>query len=293
MPPLILDAPSELTEDAIIVRQSTIGSMELCPARVGYEMQGLSIQPTGDAITFGQVVHSLCEDHLLNGPQPVQPKHLDERIERILVEQYDWDISRVKNYKQYRRNVVEAYRLWTFQVYEHFLADEIKGNRRFYVEQDLYWRFSDRVWGRGTPDLATKYSMWDFKTTNAAFKWNQEKADTNFQATYYLALHNLTFGKDWQLDKFRFVVYDRKNNDWNVLDTSRTKEQMASALLIAEQYGYQIQAGVFPATPFKEEYGKVKQGWYCSAKWCGAWNACAYKGIGQRDTSEEAVREWT
>ncbi len=245
---------------------------------------------------FGTVVHEMCDYHVNHGTALDLIEHdaFDQMVEEILTEKYDWSLSKIPSakYREFRKSAIDAYRLWVFQVYEHYLVPNLKGNRRFYTEEDLYLQLDDGIWARGTPDLGTLGGMWDYKTTSGAFKWNQQKVDTEFQATYYLALHNYTFGSDWWLDSFNFVVYDRKKHDWNVLPTTRTQEQMDASLRIAVEYGRQMKADVYPATPFVEDYGKVKQGWYCSPRWCTAWNVCEYKQIGTSDPNEEAIVEW-
>lgn len=289
------NVPADI-DDAIIVRQSTVNSFQLCPARVGYEMAGLVESPVSDALVFGTLTHDLIEQHLVNGRAKYGPANFDENAATILLEQYNWTIDEIPHWKQFRRDIVEAYKLWIFQVYEHFLRNEVRGKRKFYVEEDLYYRFGvgkysgKPIYGRGTPDLAIQPEMWDFKTTSNSYFWTQEKADTQFQPTYYLALHNANM--DWQLQDFKFCVYDRKKHDWNVLSTSRTIEQQQAALRLAEAYGQQMDAEVFPATPFTESYGKPVQGWYCSTTYCGAWNVCEFKQLGSKDATEEAVIEW-
>lgn len=294
--------PQDLIDAAIIVRQSTVGSFGLCPARVGYERAGLVPPAMSEPLVFGTVVHDLIEQHLVNGRAVVESAEYDEFVHNILVEKYEQPLGLEyipkKDYKRFKKETINAYQLWVFQVFEHIVRQELKGNKRFYAEQDLYKnlgisRFSGvPILGRGTPDLVTTHSFWDWKTTNGAFKWNQQKADTEFQATYYLALHNDQKYRDWYLEEFKFAVFDRKKSDWNVLSTTRTQEQMDASFALAMAYGEQMDAGIYPATPFIENYGKVIQGWYCGPKYCGAWDVCEFKGIGTKDTTQEVEVTW-
>lgn len=294
--------PQDLIDAAIIVRQSTVGSFGLCPARVGYAWAGLVPPAISEPLVFGTTVHDLIEQHLLNGRADIKSSSFDELLDSILRDKYEQnegiEFIPKKDYKRFKDEAINAYQLWVFQVYEHSVRAELKGNKRFYAEQDLYKnlgisRFNGvPILGRGTPDLVTTHSFWDWKTTNGAFKWNQQKADTEFQATYYLALHNDQGYRDWYLDTFKFAVFDRKKSDWNVLSTTRTQEQMDAAFTLAMAYGEQIDSGVFPATPFVENYGKMQQGWYCSPKYCGAWDVCEFKGIGLKDSTQEVEVTW-
>lgn len=255
------------------------------------------MEPVSEALVFGTGVHYCCENHVANPSGQaalIKPANFNAWMEKILVEQYDWSIDQIpdKDYKKMRRQIIEAYRLWVLQVYEH----DIKGETVLAAEEPLYVHVGDwqdrRIIAHGTPDLVLESRMEDNKTTNAAFKWTQDKADTEIQPTLYLAMFNLTHGTE--LTEFKYRVYDRKKEDWETLRTARTVAQQLAALRVAYFYGVQMAAGAFPATPAVEEYRKHKRGWYCSTKWCGAWNVCDMKSLidDGTDLTELAVREW-
>ncbi len=286
-----------LRESDVIVRQSTIGSMNLCPARVGYAEQDGYVEAVSEALVFGTAVHYLCEQHVINPKgqsKIIQPANFNKFMEELLVNEYDWSIKQIgeKAYKTFRRKVIDAYRLWVLQVFEYSIKDE----DTLAVEEGLWVHIGDigdrRVIAHGTPDLVLGSWMEDNKTTNAAFKWTQEKADAEIQPTLYLAMFNLTHGTS--ITDFKYRIYDRKKEDWDTLKTSRSLEAQDAMFKTAYQYGVQIAAGAFPATPVVEEYKKFKRGWYCSPKWCGAWNICDMKQTYDdgTDFTQVAIREW-
>lgn len=250
-----------------------------------------------EALVFGTAVHYLCERHVLNPngqSRIIQPAQFNKWCEQILDEQYDWSIDDIspKDYKTFRRKVIEAYRLWVLQVFEH----DIKNQDVLAVEEGMWVVIGEvdtgRVIAHGTADLVMSTRVEDIKTTNAAFKWTQDKADAEIQPTMYLAMYNATHGTS--LTDFKYRVYDRKSEDWNTLETSRSLESQAAMFKTAYEYGKQIAAGAFPATPVVEEYKKHKRGWYCQPKWCGAWNICDQKQTYDdgTDFTQVVVRSW-
>lgn len=256
--------------------------MQLCPARVGYAETDGFLPALSEALVFGTCVHGMAEYHLLNGKKAdTKPNAFDEWMEGILNEEYQYSIEQIpdKEWKTFRRKAIEAYRLWVFQVYDHWLKPELS-DEMFYVEADLITPIHELEDGRiiylkGTPDLTLIGNrIVDFKTTNSR-GWNQAKADYSIQASLYLWLHNQLF--DEPLDTFDFHVYMRSKTDWNRYETKRTDPIMESAVHTAIQYGKQIATGVYPATMVDSDYGKLKRGWWCSAKYCGAWNICEHK----------------
>jgi hypothetical protein len=50
----------------------------------------------------------------------------------------------------------------------------------------------------------------------------------------------------------------------------------------------------YPATPAGESYGKYKRGWHCSAKYCGGWEICPFKGLipDDADLEEKITHGW-
>ena len=299
-----LTAEDILSED-ILVRQSLMNSLQLCPARVGFEInQPEEVIPVfGERPVFGTAVHDCAEHHVLDPKgqaKRIRPAEFGLMMERILEENYDGsslDDIPEKEYKKFRREVIEAYRLWVMQVYEHFIKADVK-ERTAHVEVPLYLYLGEhlgrRIIAHGTPDLTIQgLRMEDNKTTFAAFKWTQEKADTEIQPSLYLAMHNIIYNDS--ITDFVYRIYDRKAEDWDSLHTARTEGEQEAILKVAFEYGKQIAANVFPPTPIVENYGKRQRGWYCSPKWCGAWNVCSFKGQinDKTDLTEVAVKSWS
>jgi len=106
----------------------------------------------------------------------------------------------------------------------------------------------------------------DIKT--ASRKWTQEQADTDLQATFYLAALEQA-GMIKLPAKFRFVVFTKtKNPDVQILETTRTHKDIFTLYGLVNEVWGAIQREVFmPSDP---------SNWWCSQKYCGFWDKCEY-----------------
>lgn len=211
---------------------------------------------------------------------------MNEWVERLLVEDYDWSLELVPNVRDFFSELGSAYRSWRADVYP--TLEEI-----LCVEEEMYVPLGEgqhgNIWLRGTADAVFTPRIADWKTS--AKPWSQAKADLSIQASLYPALVKQTYGKS--IRKFRFWNYVRSKSQWGYLDTSRTVRQVNSALGSALAYGRQIEAGAFVPTPVPDAAFNKQRGWYCSAKFCGAWNVCPAKYLADsKDEGEKAVRSW-
>jgi len=279
--------PSPAEGDTIF-RRSLIDEFQLCPARVGYKDKAGYVNPVSDGLLYGQGLHYLAHQHIANdGPWR---GNFDEWFEPYLVENYDWDIARIPNYDAFKESIMYAYMRWVLEVWPE--QEPLVRRYEHYVEQTLYWERMPNVWLSGTPDLFNGIDLVDWKTTNAGWQWNSQKADFAIQPSIYAALHSYNF--DALPGSFIFYVWDRKKMEWNKYATTRSQEQIDASVRTADEYIRQYVQGIFPATMVVEgRDGKKKRGWYCSAKWCPAWNICEHKWLNDGvDESELAVKEW-
>lgn len=108
----------------------------------------------------------------------------------------------------------------------------------------------------------------DIKT--ASRKWSQEQANTDLQATFYLAALEQA-GLIQLPAKFRFIVFTKtKHPDVQILETTRTHADVFALYGLVNEVWQAIQREVFmPTDP---------SNWWCSHKYCGFWNVCEYGG---------------
>lgn len=271
-----------------LIRQSTIGQFQLCPKRVEYDGQEGHLAMVSEPLAFGTCMHYLAEKDLEAGePRLDLLTNMNEWVEEILVEEYDWSLEKVPNVRNFFDELAIAYRNWRRVVHPQLRGTLVA------MEDELYLPLGagreGTIWLKGTPDAVYKTQLVDFKTSNS--KWTQEKADLSIQASLYLALAKQAYGTEPR--DFIFWTYYRKGKEWVPFKTHRAVGQIDAALRSAHDFGLQHEARIYPATPVPEASFKKKRGWYCQPRFCGAWNICTAKYMNDsRDESEVAVRSW-
>ena len=148
---------------------------------------------------------------------------------------------------------------------------------------------ANNIYLKGTPDAVFEGVVVDWKTSGRA--WKETKAHKAIQADLYMALVKQNLGvsiRDWV-----FWVYNRRGRVWEAVPTKRRIKDINASILRAYDYGLALEAEILPATPFTDTFGELKRGWYCSAKYCGAWNICPAKFMHDDvNENEIAVRSW-
>lgn len=271
-----------------LIRQSTIGQFQLCPARVGYQGQEGFLDPVSERMAFGTCVHYLAAADLQAGEARTDLLlNMNEWVEAILVEQYDWSLELVDKPREFFEQISVAYRNWRTHVRPTIKGEVIA------IEEDCYLNLgpgrTGDIWLRGTQDVVLSNVVMDWKTSSAV--WKQEKADLSLQASLYLALTKQALGVATQ--KFIFWTYHRPSREWTPVTTTRKVGHINSALETAYNYGLQLEAGIFPATPVPESAFQKKRGWYCGPNYCGGWNVCTSKSLADGVNEQQvAIRSW-
>ncbi len=272
-----------------LTRQSTLGQMQLCPGRVGFVDKPGHLDMISEPLAFGSCTHEIISRHLIEGKQQDRMLlSMDEWIEELLVEQYDWSLTKVPNVRDFFSEISIAYRSWVDNVLPTIPLDEI-----LLVEEEQWMLLGEGARGnvflKGTADLVLQDTLMDWKTSGRA--WKQSKADFSVQASLYMPLHKQTL--EVSIQRFWFWVFNRQRSEWSLLKTNRTIAQIDAALATALQYGLQIEAGAFPCTPVPEASFNKARGWYCKPKFCSAWNVCDAKFMNDGFNEKEiAVRTW-
>jgi hypothetical protein len=104
----------------------------------------------------------------------------------------------------------------------------------------------------------------DFKT--AARKWPVNRADTELQATFYIAALEQA-GMITLPHTFRYIVFTKTSKPTvQIFDTVRTAYDVFELHEMVNDVWHGIQSGAF---------GKCDPGnWWCSAKWCSFYDRC-------------------
>ncbi len=133
------------------------------------------------------------------------------------------------------------------------------------------------VWFYGTPDLVDigNAGIQDWKTTGRA--WKESKALGLLAPQAYSWLVDTTHGV-FIPDHF-YWVWDRAKSEWTLHKTSRNQAHVDSYLRKAWAIAKSIDAQAFPFRPWSETFGNVTRGWWCSPKYCSAWDICEGKSL--------------
>lgn len=279
------------TEDDIIFRQSTQNSMMLCPARAGYANKPGYLAPFGEPLVFGNIVHYSIADVLLQNLDVfdvLSEAYILQKISEVLSEENIATIEDIpdETVDAWVQETQQSLRQWDARL-------RPKQSELVLVEELLFMPLGvlpdgRAVWLRGQPDAVTTESPIDWKTAGRG--WDASKADFAIQASLYIPLIAHTKGITY--DKYRFAIWDRRKSEWDVLKTQRNDNSVQAALKNAWKFAQMLAYDACPATPVEENYFKQKRGWYCSARYCPAWNICEFKYLDdQVDESEVAVQQ--
>lgn len=271
-------------ENDIIISQSTIESMLLCPARVGLADEPGFVKSVSEAMLFGTLVHKLAE-RVVDGSVTTKD-YTNQGIEETWVElakDDGVDLLSVGTAERIDASVDEArFALQSFAAWWN-----VEGKP--YTNFDVEWRIhrplgtlpdGRNVWVGGTPDLVAwtednAPKLYDWKTAGRG--WNEGKGLVRIQSPLYTWL---ALGEpDEASVDFDYIVWNRKSGRWDRHPLVITPGNIHAAKRTAWMWAKQIAAGSFPGTPGGESYGKYRRGWHCSAKYCGAWEICPFKGL--------------
>lgn len=268
----------------ILIRQSTIESFQLCPARVGYSNQPGFIDAPSEAIVFGSAMHLMIEEFLRDYESEsrilVAP-YIRDVIERVVAAD-GYDLNDLDPYNAFVPDMIDGLRFGFQQWLTHFWDDEGRWVHVIGIEEKLSTQIGE-VNGRpvilqGTPDLITPNRLYDWKTAGRA--WSEGKGMVRVQGPLYVYLSRLLEGTTLEAPaEMHYMVWDRGKGEWGRHVQVVREHNIEAALKLAMTYARQIEAQIFPATPAGESYGKYRRGWWCSAKYCGAWNICEFKGL--------------
>jgi len=266
-----------------LVRQSTINQIKWCGYRTKLADHDGYLEAVSEKMVFGS-----CEHYLIAKDLEVGEVRLDllasmkDWVEELLVTDYNWSLSKVTNVGDFFSELASAYTQWR-SVVQPTLSTLVT------QEEEMWMPLGEGIHLKGTPDGVFEDVIIDWKTSGRA--WKESKAHTAIQADLYMALVKQNLGLS--IRKWIFWVYDRGKRVWQPIPTTRRVADINTSLLSALDYGLALEAGTLQATPTTDTYGEVKRGWYCSPKYCSAWNICPAKFINDGvDEKAIATRTW-
>ena len=271
-----------------LIRQSTVNQMDLCGYRTMLSTNSGYLEPVSEPMVFGTALHYMVAENITGVPSLELLSTMDEWVEGILIEEYDWSLDQVPNVRDFFSELSSAFTMWKTVV-----QPSLPESPPPVIEQEMFLPLGEGERGtiilKGTPDAVYEDYVVDWKTSGRA--WKESKAHHSIQVDAYMALVKQNLGVS--VRDFVFWVYNRRGREWVAIPTSRKVADINASLTRLLDYGRVLEAGNFFATPTSDTFGDVKRGWYCSAKYCGAWNVCPTKYLNDDiDEKEKAVRSW-
>jgi hypothetical protein len=275
-----------------LIRQSTLNQMDFCGYRTMLSTNPGYLAPVSEAMVFGTCVHYMIAQDIAGYPNIASTlellSNMYEWVEPILVEEYDWSLDKVTtNIRDFFSELTSAFTMWKSVVQPSLPEMEVV------IEQEMFLPLGEGERGtiilKGTPDAIYEDHIIDWKTSGRA--WKESKAHHSIQVDAYMALAKQNLNVS--IRDFVFWVYNRQKREWACIPTSRRVVDINASLSRLLDYGKVLESGRFHATPTTETFGEVRRGWYCTPKYCGAWNVCPAKYLND-DTNEKekAIRSW-
>lgn len=284
----------------LIISQSTIESMQLCPARVGLSGEPGFVKTVSEAMSFGTLVHALVEKVVTGAVTTAD--YTNQGIEQLwadLALEDGFDLHTVATGERIDASVDEArFALSSFAAWWNIEAravDVLETEERKYKHLGTLPALpvGRQVWVGGTPDCVAARGavtkLYDWKTAGRG--WNEGKGLVRIQSPIYTWL---ALGDIEREVEFDYIVWNRRAGQWDRHPLRITPANVQAAKQTAWMWAKQIDAGAYPGTPGGESYGKYRRGWHCSARYCGAWEICPFKGLipDNVDLEEGIVHGW-
>ena len=278
----IVDADASTpSDDDVIIRQSTINSMELCAARIGYKDVEGYFDPFSEPLVFGSLVHELIELAIEDGDVSSIIDNADYVLDAVMATKFNIDPNEAQGlvFSMMERGMVteaqHALKLfWSW--WEREQVTTPVSEHQMYAQLGIL-PDERKVWLFGTPDLYTVEGKKAYDWKTAGRGWSIGKADHMIQASLYS--HLIHHETDVLIEDWEFLVLNRRKGEWESHKTTRNTQQIEAAKKIAWMRALMVAHEIYPATPIVTENFKTKRAWYCSPKFCPAWNVCEFKYI--------------
>ena len=281
----------EPAEGDFVTRQSTVSNMDLCGGRNGLPLQhNLPDAPPSEAMFSGTSIH-LVVDHLIDNTMGIaSPWDLSHDVFgdelQVLAQEKDnfrlrpcfssqgvWN-GWVDHILDMGHKWLEQWGIPNWATIEQAIVREDKLYRPLGIVYDYSTTKSTRCWVSGHPDLATADMIVDWKTSSR--NWQKGKAQGAVQDDIYAALVEWNF-PNVTINQGLFVVGDRGKGTWHEHPTLITQASKEAALDRALAHARDLLLGTWNLTP-NDNFGK--RGWHCKPQFCGAWNVCTARKLG-------------
>ena len=263
----------------VLVRQSWLKDMLLCPERSRLSVTQPEFKATNDSAAIGTAVHAGIESLLndtcsvLDAPDVslIRFKEMEaEGIRHTNVNPESWHGHVV--------NLTKAFISDILPVVPRGGQTEVKFEVPTGESVNGY-----ELWFEGTMDYLHKNSIWDWKT--AARKYSLlEKQSQDVQSSVY-SYAGYKLGVTTEKTAFNFGVMIRVSNSYGqIVSVSRTKAHydfVIKQAMSAVAYGFAMTNNT--GVPTDERWLINDQHYLCSERWCPWWSVCKGAHISEPD----------
>lgn len=296
------------------IRQSDLSTFQMCPELHRRQMLGLTIGDEGDSAIVGSSCHeayAVVTRLIMEGKETTEPYSeilanvAFDYFHNAWLEAKDNETLRqvqIATLEEARKFILGCLVEWAINIMPMLIQNPDLIESVEHSFDLLVYSDSERdIYLTGTWDLGFNVAVWDYKHSKS-MRYSKQKAwqlsRYHPQATHYAWAYDilsyptqssdtrtlettLDYDDDAELEPFYFINInpDSKTNKTEVLGPNegikvKTVGDCRFHLEVMKSLAYLIEAEL-PAWPL----GPAD--WWCSSKWCPAWNDCRGKFIGE------------
>jgi len=255
------------SEDRIVLRQSWLGELAMCPERARQSMLGISQDTQSTSTMLGTAVHYGIEQCLTEVMETGKPF---TRAKTITTATKYWDDHRDEIV---RWNHKEAEPPEIIKANIGVWWDEVRQNVRpvaveWTFELPLVVDHKPEIWLKGTIDCIQEFPQpiidWKNPGRKPSAEWEKKRWSVQAAAYTWAVATQADNGLKEPLG-FQFVHLVKGTVHSTLVDFGPA--EWASLVALARSAGTLIAADL-PVWPLN------MAGWHCAPKWCGAWATC-------------------
>ena len=257
-----------LEDDRIILRQSWLGSLAMCPERARQDMLGISKSTESTSTMVGSAVHHGIEMCLQSFIDTGEHTSRDQTIADSLSYWNDNGHEIVRWNHKNEEECLEIIELNSAVWWDEVRSDLFPRSVEHKFEIPLVVYHKPEIWLHGTIDLLQHHParIVDWKNPGRKPHDDWEKKRWSVQAAAYtFAVASMIDGGINEPMQFEFVHLVKGKVYKNLVECGPA--DWASLVALARSAGTLITADL-PVWPLQ------MSGWHCSPKWCGAWSTC-------------------
>jgi hypothetical protein len=257
-----------LEDDRIILRQSWLGSLAMCPERARQDMLGISQSTESTSTMIGSAVHHGIEMCLQSYINTGQHTSRDDMIAESLNYWYNNSDEIVRWNHKNEEECVEIIELNSAVWWDEVRLGVDPKAVEYKFEIPLVVDHKPEIWLHGSIDCVQHHPapIVDWKNPGRKPHDDWEKRRWSVQAAAYtFAVASMADGGINEPMQFEFVHLVKGKVHKNLVECGPA--EWASLVALARSAGTLITADL-PVWPLQ------MSGWHCSPKWCGAWSTC-------------------